>query len=443
MKTKAENIVDTMPQDERASLALGFYNFDKYMQNEVDRDSEYEQFVPHGWSSPQPWGQYDVNSEYYDEFSNDSEEYVIDTKPKSPHLGFNKGDTSADSRGSVNGDWGRLHSYGRTDNFVDDEYNHFLTKKARERRKVRKDLRKGGMSRKDARRTAIKQIPKDSLKTIAKKSLKRVGSNLKKVGNIVKSGALFIPRQSYRLLMTLNFRGMAARLAWIKKNDKRVWDKVAKKWKGIGGKVSSLEASINAGKGKKMLFCGRACKAKHNKKYVKNTSTSVGMNKFSGAAGVEIDKNALYSDLNELQGYSNIEPVTTATAAAMTAASSVIVMIGNQIGKAGETKAMRKETERQSKLDDAQVKLMAEQQGIDEEQMKRKLDMEENAIMAELDPINQIMQNPDLSPAEKQEAVKQVKEGLETKGKKNLKKYALIGGIALVAVVVLAKAFKR
>ena len=104
---------------------------------------------------------------------------------------------------------------------------------------------------------------------------------------------------------------------------------------------------------------------------------------------------------------------------------------------------MRDETERQSKLDDEQVKLMAQQQGIDEEQMKRQLDMEEQAIMAELDPINQIMQNPDLTPSEKAEAVKQVKDGLEGKSKRDIKKYAIVGGIALVAIVVLAKAFKR
>jgi hypothetical protein len=435
-----QNIVESMPQDEQSSLALGFYNFDRYMQKEMDRD--YATFVPHGWSSPQPWGEYDVNSDYYDEFNHEdkiwdenaptSQPYIVNV-PSSGVIGgmpmsnFNTGDTSADSRESVNGAWGGLHDFGRTDNFVDDEYNHFLTKKARARRK----LRKGGMSKKDA----LKQIPRTSLKTIAQNTLKGVGKGLKAVGNVVKGGVMFVPRQSYRLLLTLNFKGLSTRLAWIKKNDSSLWKKVEGKWKGIGGKVSSLEASINAGKGKKMLFCFRACKAKHNKKYVKKN--------FSGAAGIEIDKDALYADLNEMQGYSNLEPVSTATAAAMTAASSVIVMIGTQIGKAGETKAMKEETERQSKLDDEQVKLMAQQQGIDEEQMKRQLDMEENAIMAELDPINQIMQNPDLTPSEKAEAVKQVKEGLETKGKRDIKKYALIGGIALVAIVVLAKAFKK
>ena len=408
-----QDIVESMPQDEQTGLALGFYNFDRYMQREMDKD--YATFVPHGWSSSQPWGEYDVNSDYYDEFSD--------------------GDTSADSRESVNGKWGAKHNYGRVDNFSDEEYENFLTKKARARRKVRKDLRKGGMSRKDARKTAVKQIPKDSLKTIAQNTLKGVGKGLKSVGNVVKSGVMFVPRQSYRLLLTLNFKGFSTRLAWIKKNDNNLWKKVESKWKGIGGKVSSLEASINAGKGKKMLFCFRACKAKHNSKYVKKN--------FSGAAGIEIDKEALYTDLNEMQGYSNLEPVSTATAAAMTAASSVIVMIGTQIGKAGETKAMNAETERASKRDDAELKIMADQQGIDAEQFKQQLDMEENAIMAELDPINQIMQNPDLTPSEKAEAVKQVKDGLEGKSKRDIKKYAIIGGIALVAIVVLAKAFKR
>lgn len=448
MKTKSEKIVDRLPEDERTSLALGFYNFDKFMQNELDKD--YEHFVPHGWSSPQPWGEYDVNSDYYDEFNHEdkiwdenaptSQPYIVNV-PSSGVIGgmpmsnFTKGDTSVDSRESVNGDWGRVHDYGRTENFTDEEYEHFLTKKSRARRK----LRKSGLSKKEA----LKQIPKTSLKTMAKNTFKAIGKGLKKVGKAIKSGVMFVPRQSYKLLLTLNFKGFATRLAWIKKNDNNLWKKVEGKWKGIGGKVSSIEKSINAGKGKKMLFCFRACKAKHNAKYVKTRSTSVGMNKFSGAAGIEIDKNALYADLNEIQGYSNLEPVTTATAAAMTAASSVIVMIGNQIGKAGETKAMNLETERASKRDDAEVKLLAEQQGINEQQMKQKLDIEEKAMMAELDPINQIMQNPDLSAAEKAEAVKEVKSALETKGKGNLKKYALIGGIALVAMVVLAKAFKK
>ena len=56
-----QDLVESMPQDEQSSLALGFFNFDRYMQKEMDRD--YATFVPHGWSSSQPWGEYDVNSD--------------------------------------------------------------------------------------------------------------------------------------------------------------------------------------------------------------------------------------------------------------------------------------------------------------------------------------------------------------------------------------------
>ena len=198
MKTKAENIVARMPEDEKLSLALGFYNFDKFMERELD--SDYEHFVPHGWSSPQPWGVYDVNSEYYDEFNHEdkiwdenaptSQPYIVNV-PSSGVIGgmpmsnFTKGDTSADSRESVNGAWGRLHSYGRTDNFTDEEYDNFLTKKARARRK----LRKGGMSKKDA----LKQIPRTSLKTIAKNTLKGIGKGLKAVGSCSKSRVFICP----------------------------------------------------------------------------------------------------------------------------------------------------------------------------------------------------------------------------------------------------------
>ena len=86
---------------------------------------------------------------------------------------------------------------------------------------------------------------------------------------------------------------------------------------------------------------------------------------------------------------------------------------------------------------------MAKEQNTDKETLRRELDIKEMAAMTAVSPINQIMQNPDLSPAEKEEAVKQVNEALEVKGKRDIKKYAIIGGIALIAIVVLIKAFKN
>ena len=58
---------------------------------------------------------------------------------------------------------------GYTD-FVDDldndEFDNFLTKKMRERRRVKKDLIASGLSKADAKKQALEQIPRDKLKDI-------------------------------------------------------------------------------------------------------------------------------------------------------------------------------------------------------------------------------------------------------------------------------------
>ena len=48
----------------------------------------------------------------------------------------------------------------------DDEFDDFLTKKMRARRKARKELEASGMSKADARKQALEQIPRDSLKQV-------------------------------------------------------------------------------------------------------------------------------------------------------------------------------------------------------------------------------------------------------------------------------------
>lgn len=48
----------------------------------------------------------------------------------------------------------------------DDEFDDFLTKKMRARRKARKELEASGVSKADARKQALEQIPRDSLKQV-------------------------------------------------------------------------------------------------------------------------------------------------------------------------------------------------------------------------------------------------------------------------------------
>ena len=50
-----------------------------------------------------------------------------------------------------------------------DEFDNFLTKKSRERRRVQKELMAGGLGKQDAKTQALAQVPKDKLRDIIAK----------------------------------------------------------------------------------------------------------------------------------------------------------------------------------------------------------------------------------------------------------------------------------
>jgi len=52
------------------------------------------------------------------------------------------------------------------DDFETDEFDNFLTKKMRARRKRKKELQEGGLSGKEARKQALDEIPRDKLKQV-------------------------------------------------------------------------------------------------------------------------------------------------------------------------------------------------------------------------------------------------------------------------------------
>ena len=52
------------------------------------------------------------------------------------------------------------------DDFETDEFDNFLTKKMRARRQRRKELQKGGLTKKEARKKALEEIPRDKLKQV-------------------------------------------------------------------------------------------------------------------------------------------------------------------------------------------------------------------------------------------------------------------------------------
>ena len=208
----AEEVVSELPYEERSALAFGF---------------------------PIP-----ETSEFVSNFVNASgdEEYSTD----------------------VNGNWKPLNESLMTDfdggfDFSDDDFDNFLTKKARARNKKKKELKKdnrdSGMSRKDARKTAreqaLKEIPRDSLKTIAK-------NTIKKVGRAIKVGALVVPRASFLSLMMINLRGLAWKFNEVMTNPKysKKLAQLKEKWNKLGGNWNNnkFQNAINRGKGKKAIL---------------------------------------------------------------------------------------------------------------------------------------------------------------------------------------------
>ena len=138
------------------------------------------------------------------------------------------------TRTDVNGAWKPLKPLQEGYEFIgDDQYDNFLTKKGKERRDLRKDLRNSGTSRKDARKQAKSQIPTSKPAR----------------------------RDAYLLLVKLNFRGFAWKLNSIitGSNQKLISDLKGKwsKW----GSWDELVQAVNIGKDKKPHVCGGKCRS--------------------------------------------------------------------------------------------------------------------------------------------------------------------------------------
>jgi hypothetical protein len=86
---------------------------------------------------------------------------------------------------------------------------------------------------------------------IAKKAGRGAGNLGKKAFQGYKKVALVVPRQSFRALVALNFRGLATR---INKLNNKQPDKVKEFWLKFGGSYGDLMSAVNKGKGKKPLL---------------------------------------------------------------------------------------------------------------------------------------------------------------------------------------------
>lgn len=288
-------------------------------------------------------------------------------------------------------------------NFMDDysdsenEFDNFFTKKARDRRKKRKALRKSGLSRKEARKQALKDIPRDTIK----KALKKVSiNNIKKDARGLFRGVAkvtgMVPRQAYLTLVRTNVRGYAYKLNAVLKNSS-LKARLKKRWEKLGGDWNKLVGAINVGRQKKANICGKKCQAK------------------------------------QLE-YKNLDPIVTGSL--VTLAGGIVTALASIVNQAKVTDTENKEIEAEKEKAENENKTLTEVE-------RMRLEAERKRIEAQSDPRKMILNNPDLSPEEKKFALAEYDKVLGTENKRKLIKYGVIGGIALIGIIVAFKVIKR
>jgi hypothetical protein len=180
------------------------------------------------------------------------------------------------------------------------------------------------------------------------------------------------------------------------------------KWENLGGKRDALNRAIDAGKGKKVLACGKKCRAQAGKNPPIPTA--------------------------ELLKYENAEPIVTA--GIITAGGGIVATLINQVGSGVNAKKNYRNTSDLMKLEADINQRESEENAIDATMTPSERKIAEEVIKAQdagSDPILAIKNNVNLTAEEKAEAIKQLEDlqksniGIDTN-----KKFILLG-VLLVA----------
>jgi hypothetical protein len=337
------------------------------------------------------------------------------------YYGSNNNLTSMGTGNSMNGTQKLdvINSFDGFD-FRDEEFDNFLTKKGRERNKAKKELRDSGLSRKDARKQALEDIPRDNLKTVAK----NIGRG---VGRAIVVGAVQIPRSAFLSLVAINFRGLAYKLSAIieqkQGNSPSSLDALKKKWDKLGGKFDALVKSTNKGKDKKPSICGKKCKLE----LINSGSNSI--------SAVQEDFDSFNDGLDFESNYFSFveQPVLLAWIGASGAILGALGAIINTAVTSKTEKEAIKSADRQAELE---AKTMSES-----DQKAYEIEMKKLALKT--DPKTLILNNNELSAPEKREAIKLLEEVEGSGSTPKLQKYVLYGVLAIVGIFVFSKIVRK
>jgi len=319
---------------------------------------------------------------------------------------------TSDSRMSVNGSFKPLGNSVAEEgfDFVDDEYDNFLTKKARARAKKRRELRKQGRSEGLTRSEARKEARKQALEDVP------YGKVFKNVTKAIKVGALALPRSAFLVILRVNWRGLAYKVGRALTDPQYAKEKkkVKAKWKSLGGDYEKLLKNVNIGKGKKPFFCGKKCKQKLAKQDLKKSFVNF---------DADID-------------FYNAEPVSgTAIGVYVAMGAKIAGAVGSLVSAVAIPVTKMKEIKSGEEQAKKELKTLSKIE-------KDKIALAEKQLELASDPVLLIQNNPNLSPMEKRQAIRQTEEALGTSNKK-IVKYAIVGGLALLGLFLASKIIKR
>jgi hypothetical protein len=302
-----------------------------------------------------------------------------------------------ESTTDVNGAWKPLKPISEGFEFVgDDQYDNFLTKRGKQRKELRQQGRASGLSRKEARKQARDKTP--------------MTPRQRELAHKVFKVSLVVPRGSFIALLRLNYRGLAWKIdAVLNGTDANLKTKLTQKWFGLGGDLDKLNEAVNAGKAKKPFFCGKACK----RQLIEKKSSFSGEPHYYPTGVEEGVIATLIANAQVILGI--ITPILTAVATSAT---------------------KNKEINSAERIAKDELKTLSQAE-------KDKIALEEKKIKAEADPRNTIINDPNLTQEEKDSALKLLDEAEGSKLNKDIIKYVVIGGIALVAIFLISKNLKK
>jgi hypothetical protein len=268
------------------------------------------------------------------------------------------------------------------------EFDEFIGKKAKERRKVKKELKKTGLTNKEARKQALVEVGRGKL-----------GKGVLKVA--------FAPvRGAFLSLLLLNYRGFATKIMAIEKGTQSdLKKKLVSAWENrLGGDYDELIKAAAKAENKKPFFCGKKCKLKVIEKADSNSFVS-----FVGKSS------SIYDN------YSNVAGGDDALVLAwISLAGTGVGVIGGVVNSAQLNKGKKAEIEAAERMADKELATLTANQ-------KAQIEAAEKRLQAEADPKKAILNNPDLTAEEKKASIELFEKTESQSDTRNIRKILMIG----------------